>query len=158
MTLGNAKALLFGSLLAAGICSTGLAADYNPIPEGWSIKIGLPGTLSVGAEYCTQMGQCKYVGDDIVGFSIGGSPVGGIQGCQSLPDAEPCLKARIPVQVLAASPAGSVIVRLNGRNYAVSGNQWYKREPDGHFIGGPVSVIQNGVSVPLWLYLHGMLQ
>jgi hypothetical protein len=156
MTFGGTKATFFNLLLLASTVSPSFAADYNPIPEGWNIKIGLPGTLSVGAEYCTQMGRCKYVGDNVVGFSIGGTPVGGIQGCQSLPDAEPCLRARIPVQVLAASHANSVIVRLNGRNYAVNGSQWYKREPDGHFIGGPVSIIQNGVSVPLQLYLHGM--
>jgi uncharacterized protein len=129
--------------------------SYDPIPEGWNIKIALPGTLSVGAEYCTQSGKCKYVGDDIAGFRIGQTPVGGIQGCQSLPDAEPCLKARIPVEVLAKSPAGSVIVRLNGQNYAVSGLQWYKREPDGSYIGGPVSVIYQGASVPLQLYRPG---
>lgn len=128
------------------------AKSYDPIPAAWSIKIGLSGMLSVGAEYCTQSGQCKYVGDNIVGFTIGNTPVGGIQGCQAMPDAEPCLKARIPVDVLAASPAGSVIVRLNGRNYAVSGLQWYKREPDGSFIGGPVSVISHGAVIPLQMY------
>jgi hypothetical protein len=128
------------------------SADYDPIPKGWSIKIDLPGTLSVGAEYCTQLGKCQVVGDDIVGFTIGGTPVRGVQGCQSMRDAEPCMKARIPVQVLAASPAGSVIVRLKGRNYAVGGLQWSKRAPDGSFIGGPVSVISQGVSVPLQMY------
>jgi hypothetical protein len=128
------------------------AADYDPIPTGWNIKIGLPGMLSVGAEYCTESGQCKFVGGNITGFAIGHTPVGGIQGCHAMPDAEPCLKARIPVDVLAASPAGSVIVRLNGRNYAVSGTQWYKREPDGSFIGGPVSVIYHGTVIPLQMY------
>ena len=128
------------------------AKSYDPLPTAWSIKIGLSGMLSVGAEYCTQSGQCKFVGDDIVGFTIGHTPVGGIQGCQAMPDAEPCLKARIPVDVLAESPAGSVIVRLNGRNYAVSGLQWYKREPDGSFIGGPVSVISHGAIIPFQLY------
>jgi hypothetical protein len=141
-----------GLLLIVGTSSSAVAEDYDPIPKGWSIKIGLPGTLSVGAQYCTQMGKCQVVGDDIVGFTIGGTAVGGVQGCQSMPDAEPCLKARIPVEVLAASPAGSVIVRLKGRNYAVSGVQWYKREPNGTLIGGPVSVISQGVSVPLQMY------
>lgn len=126
--------------------------SYDPIPEAWNIKIGLPGTLSVGAEYCTQSGECQYVGDDIAGFRIGSTTVGGIQGCQAMPDAKPCLKARIPVEVLASSPAGSVIVRMKGRNYAVSGLQWDKREPDGSFIGGPVSVTFQGVSLPLQLY------
>lgn len=146
------KRMFAGLFLMGGISSWAVADDYNPIPKGWSIKIDLPGTLSVGAEYCTQSGQCKFVGDDIVGFTVGGTPVGGIQGCQMMPDAQPCLRARIPVQVLAASPAGSVIVRLKGRNYAVSGVQWYKREPDGSFIGGPVCVIYQGVSMPSQMY------
>jgi hypothetical protein len=117
-------------------------AFYDPIPEAWSIKIGLPGTLSVGAEYCTQSGKCQDVGEGTVGL---------IQQCQETPDAEPCLKARIPVQVLASSPNGRVIVRLNGRNYAVGGIQWEHREPDGSSIGGPVSVIYQGASIPLRL-------
>jgi hypothetical protein len=157
-TRGHLKALLIVPLLIASTMSLGVASDYDPIPPGWSIKINLRGTLSVGAEYCTQMGQCKYVGDDIDGFSIGGTPVGGIQGCQSLPDAEPCLRARIPVFVLAASEAGSIIVRLNGKNYAVGGTQWYKREPDGRCIGGPVSVVNHGVNIPASLFLHGLAQ
>ena len=117
-------------------------SSYDPIPEGWSIKIGLPGTLSVGAEYCTQSGKCQIVG---------GRNVGLLQECQETPDAEPCLKARIPVEVLASSPNGSVIVRLNGQNYAVGGPQWEHREPDGSFIGGPVSVIYQGANMPLRL-------
>lgn len=128
------------------------ASDYDPIPAAWNIKIGLPGLLSVGAEYCTQRGQCKFVGDEIVGFKIGNTPVGGIQGCQPLPDADPCLQARIPVEVLAASRAGSVIIRLNGRKYAVGVLHWYKREHDGSFIGGPVSVISSGKVIPLQFF------
>lgn len=126
--------------------------SYDPIPPGWNIKIGLPGTLSVGAQYCTEFGKCKFVGDDIVGLTIGGTAVGGVQGCQQMPDAEPCLKARIPVEVLAMASTGVPIVRLNGINYAVSGMNWYKKEPDGSYIGGPVSVIYQGVSLPLQMY------
>lgn len=147
-----AQRVLVGFVFVVSMSSAAMAADYNPIPKGWSIKIDLPGTLSVGAQYCTEMGKCQSVGNDIVGFAIGGTPVGGIQGCQSMPDAEPCLKARIPVQVLAASPAGSVIVRLNGKNYAVGGVQWYKQEPDRSFVGGPVSVLYKGASMPLQIY------
>lgn len=117
--------------------------SYDPIPAGWNIKIGLPGTLSVGAEYCTQSGECQIVGYDIEHL---------ISACQGTPDAEPCLKARIPVEVLASNLNGSIIVRLKGRNYAVGGTQWDEREPDGSFIGGPVSVIYQGVNIPLQLY------
>lgn len=117
--------------------------SYDPIPEGWNIKIGLPGTLSVGAEYCTESGKCQFVADDM-------SPAL-MQSCQEVPDAEPCLKARIPIEVLASTRFGSAIVRLKGRNYGVGGTiwQWGKREPDGSIIGGPVSVIYQGVSIPL---------
>jgi hypothetical protein len=148
----RSKRAFIGLLLVVGMSSSAMSDDYDPIPKAWNIKIGLPGTLSVGAEYCTQLRKCKYVGDDIVGFAIGGTPVGGIQGCQAMPDAEPCLKARIPVEVLAESSAGSVIVHLKGRNYAVGGMGWYKREPDGSFIGGPVSVMYRGHSMPLQMY------
>lgn len=141
-----------GLFLVVGMSSVVLAGDYDPIPKAWSIKIGLPGTLSVGAEYCTESGKCQYVGNDIVGFTVGGSAIGGMQGCQMMPDAEPCLKAKIPVEVLAASPNGSVIVRLNGRNYAVSSPQWNKNEPNESVIGGPVSIIYQGVSLPLQMY------
>src|ERR1700688_1021470 len=117
------KQLFIGTVLFFSLLSSARAADYDPIPKGWNIKINLPGALSVGAEYCTEMGKCQYVGNDIVGFKMGGTAVGGIQGCQSRPDAEPCMRARIPVQVLAASPAGSVIVRLKDKNYAGGGVQ-----------------------------------
>lgn len=127
--------------------------SYDPIPEAWNIKIGLPGTLSVGADYCTQSGQCKTVGSDIVGFKVGETAIGGIQGCGEHRDAAVCLNARVPVEVIAASPQGSVIVRLEGRNYAVSGMEWYKKESDGSFIGGPISVIDHGASIPLRIYL-----
>ena len=134
--------------------STANDKSYDPIPPAWNIKIGLPGVLSVGAAYCTEFGKCERVGNDIVGFNIGGTAVGGVQGCQAMPDAEPCIKARIPVEVLAASHTGSVIVRLHEKNYAVGGMNWYKHEPDGTFIGGPVSVIYQGVSMPLHMYLQ----
>lgn len=126
--------------------------SYDPLPPGWNIKIGLPGTLSVGARYCTESGKCEIVGDDIVGFTVGGTAVGGVQGCQDMPDAELCLKARIPVEILAVARTGVPIVRLKGINYVVSGTSWYKREPDGSYIGGPVSVISQGISIPLWMY------
>jgi len=115
--------------------------SYDPIPPAWNIKIGLPGTLAVGAEYCTQSGKCDVVGR-------------GLQGCPVMSDAEPCLKARIPVQVLAASRTGVAIVRFHGNNYAVGGLTWYKKEPDGSYIGGPVSVIYQGVSMPFQMYLQ----
>jgi len=126
--------------------------SYDPIPPAWNIKIGLPGTLSVGAQYCTESGKCQVVGSDIVGLTIGGTEVGGVQGCQLMPDAEPCLKARIPVEVLVESQSGVAIVRLQDKNYSVSGLSWYKKGSDGSYIGGPVSVIYQGISIPLQMY------
>lgn len=121
------------------------ARDYDPIPAAWNRKINLPGELSVGADYCTQMGKCTHVGD---------SALMGL--CLNRPDAEPCMQRRVKVHVLAASPAGTVIVRLNGKNYAAGGgHQWAKKMPDGYVIGGPVSVFMEGRSVPLQLYLQG---
>lgn len=130
--------------------------SYDPIPSGWDIKIGLPGKLIVGAEYCTQSGKCKFVGNDIVGLSIGGTAVGGIQGCEMMRDAEACRAAEVPVEVLATNRNGSVIVRLEGKNYAVGGMKWYKPKPesDGSFMGGPVTVIYQGVSMPLQMFLE----
>lgn len=144
--------LSWGALLAAGMSLSAKAGDYEPTPTGWDIRIDLPGVLSVGAEYCTALGKCQTVGDNIVGFSVGGTAVGGVQGCQMMPESEPCIKAEIHVQVLAATHYGSAIVRLNGRNYAVGGLQWHKQEPDGSYIGGPVSVLYQGASIPIMIY------
>jgi hypothetical protein len=124
--------------------STTIEKSYEPIPPAWNIKIGLPGILLVGAQYCTQSGKCESVGNDIVGLTIGGTAVGGIQGCQAMPDTEPCLKARIPVEVLAMSPRGSVIVRLHEKNYGVGGQSVY--------------ILYKGVSMPLDLYLKQILK
>ncbi len=134
-----------------------LAADYDPIPKAWTTRIDRPGWLSVGAEYCTQSGKCRWVGDDMAGATIGGQAVSGLQACQQLPDAAPCVQARLPVHVLAASPAGVVIVRLAGKNYAVSGTDWYKKLPDGSTIGGPVVVVDGATSLPLQLWMEGRL-
>ena len=62
--------------------------SYDPIPEAWSIKVGLSGTLSVGAEYCTESGKCQYVGESGVGYRGEFT-----QGCLRMPDAEACVKA-----------------------------------------------------------------
>ena len=134
--------------------SNAVAGDYDPIPRAWSTHIDKPGWLAVGAEYCTQSGKCRWVGEDMVGATIGGQPVIGVQACQQLPDAAPCMQARLPVQVLASSPAGAVIVRLAGRNYAVSGTDWYKKLPDGSILGGPVMVVDGATSLPLQLWMQ----
>jgi hypothetical protein len=118
---------------------------YDPIPAAWNIKIDLLGFLPVGTEYCTQAGKCRFVGDELR-FKIGDVIVRGPQGCGQNVDDPACVKARVPVQVLAASPAGSIIVRLNGTNYATGGPQWYKKQADGSYIGGPVTIIYKGVT------------
>lgn len=105
--------------------SSVMAGDYEPIPKGWSIKIGLPGILSVGAEYCTEAGVCHFVG--------------AAQDCvlEPAPPQDPCHKRGVPlgsncvpqkichpgvapgvdlpVSVLAESPAGSVIIACKKR-------------------------------------------
>jgi hypothetical protein len=133
------KALL-GFSGVVGCSLSVLAHGYNPLPKAWNIKVGLAGTLDVGAEYCTESGRCQQVGNDIVGLSIGGSPVGGIQGCLSMPRAPACLNARIPVEVLVATDLGNAIVRLKGKNYSATPST-------------NVSVIYRGVNISLntWL-------
>jgi hypothetical protein len=137
--------LFAGLMLVVAMLPPVTADGYDPIPKGWGIKIGMPGMLSVGAEYCTQTGKCLYVGEDIVGFSVAGTQpgtrtaIGGVQGCQMMPNAEPCQKAKIPVDVLALSPAGSVIVRLKGENYAVTPSE-------------KVSVVYHGTAMTLMDY------
>jgi hypothetical protein len=49
------------------------------------------------------------------------------------------------------STSGSVLVRLAGKNYAVSGTQWYKKLADGSMVGGPIMIDENGSSTPLWM-------
>lgn len=126
--------------------------SYDPIPPAWNIKIGLPGILSAGARYCTEFGKCEVVGNDIVGLTIDGNAVDGVKGCQLMPDADPCLKARIPVEILAESPSGVAIVRLKDENYAVTGSTLYRKGPDGSFYQDGVFVIYQGKSIPLQLY------
>jgi hypothetical protein len=97
-------------------------ADYETIPPAWTLHIDLPGRLQVGAQYCTAAGSCRTVGDDAAGFTTSsGMPITAAQACQMSPKIPKCAELAIPVQVLAASPQGSVIVRLDGRNYAASG-------------------------------------
>jgi hypothetical protein len=143
-----AKSALLALALSAAVPLSSLANDYNPIPKGWNIKIELPGILSVGAEYCTQSGVCHFVG--------------AAQDCTVEPPApqDPCHKTGVPlgsncvprkvcqlsaasgvempVYVLAESQAGSVIVRVQNKNYAT---------PKDH-----VSVVFHGVRIPLMKY------
>jgi hypothetical protein len=154
------RSALISAIMALAI--TGAKADdYNPIPPGWSIKINLPGLLSASTEYCTQMGQCAWVGNDVIG-PHGERCLGDLVGPRGEvyprleQNSKTCLKARLPVQVLAVSPTtGVAIARLKGRNYAVAGSSWQKMqlEPDGSLIGGPVSVVYEGKSIPLHCFL-----
>ena len=148
----NRKLKIFATAMIMIFPGVVIADDYDPIPPAWSIKIGLPGLLSVGAQYCTQSGKCTVVGSEIEGFTVGGSKIGGIQGCQMQPDLEPCETAKIPVEVLAMSKNGSAIIRLNNKNYGVGGNNWYKKRQDGEYNGGPILVISNGIRIPLHMY------
>ena len=126
MRLAKNTSLALASLGAVSLSA--LANDYNPVPKGWNIKIELPGILSVGAEYCTESGVCHFVG--------------AVQDCvlEPPPPHDPCYKTGVPlgsrcvshkvchpsaapgvempVQVIAESLAGSVIVRVQNKNYA----------------------------------------
>jgi hypothetical protein len=119
-------------------------SSYNPIPPAWSIKINMPGLLSAATEYCglTGRGDCAWVGNDVIG-PHGERCLGDLVGPhgERYPrleqNSETCLKARLPVQVLAISPTTDVsIVRLKGRNYTVAPSNWHKTqlEPDGSLV------------------------
>jgi hypothetical protein len=121
--------------------------SYDPIPPAWSIKVDLPGMLVPGATYCTENGHCTVVDrkDE--------------RQCQEMPKSASCLAARIPVQILAMAPTKVVIVRLDGKNYAVSaqddGSTW--ENPNDPSVGGPILVILNGKTSRLFcnfLYIN----
>jgi hypothetical protein len=143
-----AKNGLLALVPLVAVSVSALANDYNPIPKSWNIKIDLPGILSVGAEYCTESGVCRFVG--------------AAQDCVSEPPPpqDPCRKTGVPlgsnrvsrkvchpsaapviemtVYVMAESPAGSVIIRVQNKNYATGKDH--------------LSVIFHGVRIPLIKY------
>jgi hypothetical protein len=140
--------LFIGFVLAASVSSSVMAGDYDPVPKGWNIRINLPGILSVGAEYCTESGVCHFVGaqQDCVleppppqdPCHKRGVPLG--SGCVAQkvchPGAAPGVD--LPVSVLAESLAGSVIVRIQEKNYSTGKDH--------------LSVIYHGVRIPLMKY------
>jgi hypothetical protein len=131
---------LYPTLMAVLTTTTIVSAQEHD-PKTWGVQINLPGTLSAYAQYCTRSGKCDWV--------IARTPQGDILGCYEKRDSELCLKARIPVQVLAISLiTGVTMVRLKGQNFAVGGQPWHQGEPDGSFVGGPVSVIYYGKNIP----------
>ena len=137
--------------------------SYDPIPPGWNIPMNIPGWLSVGAEYCTQSGECKVVGEGSGGLGPiplkGGGTAPPSIGCRENPEYPACISARVPVQLLARAPTGVVIVRLNDRNYAIGGLAWAYERPDGTAIGGPIMVkADDGEFLPLHYALRGMTQ
>jgi hypothetical protein len=144
----SGQRVLVAFALVVGMSSLGMARDYEPIPKGWNIKIGLPGILSVGAEYCTEMGECHFVGaaqDCVVQPAApedpchkSGVPLGSNCVPRKIchPSATPGVE--LPVVVIAESPAGSVIVRINEKNFATGKDR--------------LSVIYHGVRIPLMKY------
>jgi hypothetical protein len=85
---------LYPTLMAV-LTTTTLVSAQEHDPKTWGVQINLPGTLSAYAQYCTRSGKCDWV--------IARTPQGDILGCYEKRDSELCLKARIPVQVLAIS-------------------------------------------------------
>jgi len=163
------------SIVTAGIAATQNASSspparpsapverpsYDPLPPSWNIQLNRPGWLSVGAQYCTQSGHCKIVGEGPDGLppiplKDGGTAPPSI-GCRENPDYPPCISARVPVQLLVRSPAGATIFKLEGLNYAVGGLEWAFERPDGTTIGGPIMVENaDGELLPLHYALRGM--
>lgn len=135
--------------------------SYDPLPPAWNIPMNQPGWLAVGAQYCTQRGQCQVVGEGPGGLGPiplkGGGTAPPSIGCRENPEYPACVSGRLPVQLLARSAANAVIVKLNGRNYAVGGMEWAYEKPDGTAIGGPI-MVQNpdGEILPLHYALRGM--
>jgi hypothetical protein len=143
--------------------ATGRApASYEPLPPAWNISMNIPGWLSVGAEYCTQSGECKVIGEGPGGLPPIPMPGGGTAppsiGCRENPEYPLCISGRVPIQILARSQLGSVIVRMNGRNYAIAGIAWSFERPDGSSIGGPIMVKSDGEILPLQNALSGITQ
>lgn len=119
--------------------------------------MNIPGVLSVGARYCTQQGKCETVGAQLGAIPLkdGGSAPAEI-GCRINPEFEACLANRLPVQLLARTPAGSVIARINDRNYAITGQEWALEKSDASAIGGPIMIEVAGELSPLHYELRGM--
>jgi hypothetical protein len=140
----------------------GALASYEPLPSGWNIPMNIPGWLSVGAQYCTQSGDCKVIGEGPGGLPPIPIPGGGTAppsiGCRENPEYALCISSRVPVQLLARSQAGSVIVRMHGRNYAIAGIEWSFERPDGSSIGGPIMVKTDGEILPLQNAMGGRAQ
>lgn len=110
--------LAFVMALAPLVCA---AASYDPVPPGWSRRIDQPGLILVGGEYCTQDGKCHWVGEAMPeAVYPDGTRIAGIQACNMRQQQPECERARMSVQVLAASPGGSFIVRMNGVNYGTT--------------------------------------
>jgi hypothetical protein len=138
-------------------------ASYDPLPPSWNIIMNIPGWLSVGAEYCTQQGDCKTLGDGPDGLGPiplkdGGTAPPSI-GCRENPEYPACISARVPVELLARSQSGAVIARMDGRNYAIGGMAWSYERPDGSAIGGPIMITAaDGEVLPLHNALRGLNQ
>jgi hypothetical protein len=119
-----------------------LAAARRP---GSSSRSGI---LSIGAENCTEAGVCHFVGaaQDCVLVPPPpqdpcykrGVPLG--SNCVSQKICHPGVAPGVdlPVSVLAESPAGSVIIRVQEKNYATGKDH--------------LSVIYHGVRIPLMKY------
>ena len=133
------------------LATASLAASYEPVPKGWSRKIDLPGQLLVGSEYRTQDGKCSFVGSDQPDAILTtGTRIPFFQACQMNQRAAPFVAARVPVQVLAKSPAGSVIVRLKGKNYGTSTNGLLIQDGDRLIHMNEFLYCPGDKSVPTW--------
>jgi hypothetical protein len=121
--------------------------SYDPIPNNWK-KIDVPGLLPIETEYCTESGECHFVGEEVPGL---------LNTCQTTPAAERCLKARMPVQILAVSSGGLLIVSLNGRNYSIVLPRSGERLADGSSTAD-LLVIYHGKTMTAQAYVESQAQ
>ncbi len=128
-----------------------LGASYDPLPPNWNVVLNRQGWLSVGAQYCTQRGECKVIGENLGPIPLGDGRTAPPQiGCRVNPDYPACVSGRVPVQLLVQAPGmGPVIVRMNDKNYAVGSPPWAAEKSDGSAIGGPIMVEESGELLPL---------
>ena len=133
------------------------ALSFDPVPARFSVTMNIPGVLTVGARYCDARGKCQMVGEHLGAIPLkGGGAANPEIGCRLNPEHELCVTNRLSVTLLARTPSGSVLARINDQNFAIAGQPWALERADGSAIGGPVMIEVEGELSPLHLELVGI--